>query len=715
MKRIAFFLLPLLAGTVTHAQESDTLDLTPVEVRAIRAGSTAPFTKTNLTRAGIEKENLGQDLPFILNRTPSVVVSSDAGNGVGYTGIRIRGTDATRINVTLNGVPFNDAESGGTFFVNLPDFASSANSIQIQRGVGTSSNGPGAFGATINLSTNEVAQKSYAELANSYGSFNTWKNTLRAGTGLINNRFTVDARLSRISSNGYIDRARSDLKSFYLSGAYLGDKSTLRLNVFSGWEETYQAWNGVLESDLKTARTYNSAGTERPGEPYDDETDNYHQTHYQLFYDHKLSPSLVFNTGLFYVRGKGYYQQYKADHKYADYNLVPLSPDVTRTDLVRQLWLDNHFYGTIFSLQHQSPTTQLTFGGSVSNYVGTHYGTVVWADKGYQSSNRWYDNDADKSDWNVYGKWQQTLLPGLQLFTDLQLRRVGYQANGFRDHPTLKVDETYTFFNPKAGISYAKDNFLAYASYSVANKEPNRDDFEAGATELPKPEQLHDIELGIEQKSGRGNWGATLYYMRYKNQLVLTGKINDVGAYTRTNIARSYRAGIELQGGAALANWVRFDANLALSRNRIRAFTEYIDQYDDDFNLVGQEANFYKETDISFSPDVVGGATLTFKPVPEMELSLLGKYVGSQYLDNTSNDARKLDAYYTQDARAIYTFSYKKLKGISLIGQVNNIFNTLYEPNGYTFSYYYGGALSTENYLFPMAGTNWVVGLNIKL
>jgi len=714
MKRIAFLFLPLLCGHYLHAQV-DTLDLTPVEVRAIRAGSTAPFTKTNLTRAGIEKENLGQDLPFVLNRTPSVVVASDAGNGVGYTGIRIRGTDATRINVTLNGVPFNDAESGGSFFVNLPDFTSSAASIQIQRGVGTSSNGPGAFGATINLSTNEVSKKSYLELAKSFGSFNTLKNTLRAGTGLLADKFTVDARLSRISSDGYVDRARSDLKAFYISGAYLGDKSSLRLNVFGGNEETYQAWNGISATDLKNNRTYNSAGTERPGQPYDDETDNYNQTHYQLFFDHKLSPTLVFNTGVFYVRGKGYYQQYKADRKYADYNISHPSGSATRTDLVRQLWLDNHFYGTIFSLQHQSPKTQLTFGGSVSHYTGDHYGTVIWAKEGFNSNGRWYNNESDKSDWNVYGKWQQTLLPGLSLFTDLQLRRIGYNTNGFRDYPGLLVNENYTFFNPKAGISYTKNNLMAYASYSVGNKEPNRDDFETGASELPKPEQLHDIELGVEGKSSRFNWGATLYYMNYKDQLVLTGKINDVGAYTRTNIAKSYRTGVELQAGVNLARWARLDANLALSRNRIKDFTEYVDQFDEDFNFTGQQENFYKETDISFSPAAVGGATLTLKPVQPLEVSLLGKYVGSQYLDNTGNDARKLKAYYTQDARAIYSFSAGKVKNISLIAQVNNIFNTLYEPNGYTFSYYYAGALTTENFYYPMAGTNWLAGITIIL
>jgi iron complex outermembrane receptor protein len=714
MKRILFFALSTLTATYLHAQE-DTLDLTPVEVKAIRAGNTAPFTKTNLTRAGIEKENLGQDLPFILNRTPSVVASSDAGTGIGYTGIRIRGTDATRINVTLNGVPFNDAESGGTFFVNLPDFASSASSIQIQRGVGTSSNGPGAFGATINMSTNEVTEKAYLELSNSFGSFNTLKNTLRAGTGLINEKFTVDARLSRISSDGYVDRARSDLKAFYISGSYRHNKSNLRLNVFSGNEETYQAWNGISAADLKERRTYNSSGTEKPGEPYEDETDNYRQTHYQAFFDHKLSPTLVFNTGVFYVRGKGYYQQYKANRSYSDYNITPLSTDVTTTDLVRRLWLDNHFYGTIFSLQHQTPKTGITVGGSVSHYSGDHFGTVTWADKGFKNAAHWYDNDAQKGDWNVYGKWQQNLTPKLQWFTDLQVRRVSYTANGFRDHPDLNIDEAYTFFNPKAGLSYTINNLMAYISYSVANKEPARDDFEAGAAEMPRPEQLNDIELGVEGKGATFSWGATLYYMNYKDQLVLTGKINDVGAYTRTNIAKSYRAGVELQGGLTLTKWLKLDANLALSRNRIHDFTEYIDEFDADFNFIGQQQVYYTETDISFSPDAVGAASLTAKPVQALELSLLGKYVGSQYLDNTKNDARKLRAYYTQDVRAIYTFSPFKIKSINLIAQVSNIFDTLYEPNGYTFSYYYNSALTTENYYFPMAGTNWMVGINIKL
>jgi iron complex outermembrane recepter protein len=717
MKRIALFPCLMASCLVMEAQEpttdkKDTIELIAVEVKALRANTTAPFSKTNLKKTEIEKQNLGQDLPFLLNQTPSVVVNSDAGNGIGYTGIRIRGTDPTRINVTLNGIPFNDAESNGTFFVDLPDFASSVNSIQIQRGVGTSSNGAGAFGATINLSTTEVNKQAYLESNNSYGSFNSLKNTLKLGTGLLGNHFTVDGRLSRISSDGYIDRATSNLKSFYVSSAFLSDNTNLRLHVFSGKEKTYQAWYGVSEADLATNRTVNYAGTERPGSPYDNETDNYKQDHYQLLFDQKLSSHLVFNTGLFLVKGKGFYEQYKADQSYADYGLTAPVSGSTETDLVRQLWLDNDFYGNIFSFQYSKDRTALTLGGALTRYKGSHFGTVTWAEHGLkETSNRWYDNKGDKADFNVYGKWQQNLTANWQVFTDLQYRKVDYQVDGFRYNPDVRVDETYHFFNPKVGISYHKNNWLAYASYSVANKEPNRDDFEAGVEEMPRPEQLHDLELGVERKSATYNWGATLYYMQYKDQLVLTGKINDVGAYTRTNIQDSYRVGIELQGGAVLTHWLQASANLTLSRNKMKDFTEYIDDYDNG----GQLVNTYNETDISFSPDLVGAASLIFKPLNKLELSLISKYVGRQYLDNTSNKARSLDAYYTQDVRAIYSFNKNWLKNLSIIGQVNNVFNTLYEPNGYTYSYFAGSTLTTENYYFPMAGTNWTLGVNIKL
>lgn len=712
MKR-NFLLATLFFPFLVHAQE-DTLDLTPVEVKAVRAGATAPFAKTNLNREEIARQNLGADLPFLLQHTPSVVAYSDAGNGIGYTGLRIRGTDPTRINVTLNGVPFNDAESGGTFFVDLPDFASSVHSIQVQRGVGTSSNGAGAFGATINISTNEGATRPYLALNNSYGSFSTWKNTLQAGSGTWGRYFSTDLRLSRISSSGYIDRASSDLRSFYVSQAFQKGGTSLRLNVFSGREKTYQAWYGVPQADLANNRTANYAGTEKPDAPYENETDNYTQTHYQLFFNQKLRGSWVLNTGLFYVRGKGFYEQYKADEDYADYKLaypVRNGDTVFRTDLVRQLWLDNHFYGSVFSLQRQQAGAQLTFGGAAMDYLGDHFGLVTSAQNGFTPSGRWYDNDGRKKDLNLYGKWQQQLGKGVQLFTDLQWRYVGYRVEGFRYNPSLFVDRQYHFFNPKLGLSYANDGLLLFGSYSVAHREPSRDDFETGTGEGPRPERLYDTELGLEHKKNRHSVGANLYHMRYKDQLVLTGKLNDVGAYTKTNIANSYRMGIELQGAYAAATWMQLSANLTLSRNRIRDFTEYIDDYD----AGGQKALTYRETYISFSPAVTGSATILWKPLKKLQVYQVSKYVGKQYLDNTSNENRKLNPYFVQDLQVVYSMHPKKLGNIEITGRVNNLFDVRYEPNGYTFSYFYNGQLQTENYYFPMAGVNWMVGVNIKM
>lgn len=716
MKRIAFFNLAFWALSA-QAQFTDTSELLPVEIRAVRAAITAPFAKTTITKSDIRRQNLGQDLPFLLNQTPSVVANSDAGNGVGYTGIRIRGTDATRINVTLNGIPFNDAESQGTFFVNMPDFSSSVQSIQIQRGVGTSTNGPAAFGATINLNTNEVNKKAYLELNNSYGSFNTMKNTVRASTGLLGNHFTADLRLSRIVSDGYIERASSDLKAIYFSGAYLSKKTDLRLNIFSGKEKTYQAWNGVTEADLKTNRRINYAGTERPGIPYENETDNYKQTHYQLFFTQRFNQALTLNTALFYTKGKGYYEQYKADEKYSRYGLpdwIMGSDTIRRTDLIRQLWLDNDFYGATYSLQYSKNKTELILGGLVSRYEGLHFGEVIWAEKGLTSSQPWYRHPAAKNDFTVYGKWQQQLGKGFQSFVDLQLRKVAYTLNGFRDNPDVNVNAEYAFFNPKFGLSYQLRNWLFYASYAVGQKEPNRDDFEAGATAQPRPEQLQDWEAGIERREKRSSFSANFYYMKYRDQLVLTGRINDVGAYTRTNIPKSYRAGIELQGGYVFSKMVKASANIAFSRNKISNFTEFVDAYDANGEFVGQKESFKRETDISFSPEIVGGATITIAPVKSISVDLISKYVGDQYLDNTSNAGRKLNAFFVQDARLIYQLSFRRIKNIELIGQVNNVFNKLYEPNGYTFSYYNDNQLTTENYYFPMAGINWMMGLNLR-
>jgi iron complex outermembrane receptor protein len=714
MKRILFF-LGLSATISAKAQQTDSIGLEPVEVRAIRASAMAPFAKTNLSRKDIQKQNLGQDLPFLLNQTPSVIVNSDAGNGVGYTGIRIRGTDATRINVTINGIPFNDPESSGAFFVNLPDLLSSAGSVQIQRGVGTSTNGAASFGGTINLSTNEVNLQPYFESNNSFGSFNTLKNNIRGGTGLLGGHFTTDLRLSRISSDGYIDRAKTDLQSYYLSSAYIADKTTIRFNAFSGKERTYQAWNGVSETDLRVNRRYNSSGTERPGEPYKNETDNYLQNHYQLFLTQQLAPKLTFNTGLFYIKGKGYYEQYKADERYTSYGLnnpVYGNATVTRTDLIRQLWLDNDFYGNVFSFLYTGHKTELTVGGAISKYIGNHFGEIIWAKNGLPENNtRWYDNDATKHDANVYAKMQQELLPNLHAFADLQVRRVRHRITGFRYNPDLRVNEGYTFFNPKAGLTFRAGLWTAFASYAIGNKEPNRDDFEAAVSDLPRPEQLHDLEVGLEHKTRAASFGATVYYMRYKDQLVLTGKINDVGAYTRTNIAKSFRLGVELQGGAQLNTWLRASGNLTLSKNRVKNFQEYFDDYDNG----GQESKAYNETDISFSPAVTGAATISITPLRQVSIDLLSKYVSKQYLDNTSNESRKLNAYFTEDIRMAYSLQKGLLKNADLILQINNVFNKKYEPNGYTLSYISSAQTVTENYYFPMAGTNWMAGLNVRL
>jgi iron complex outermembrane recepter protein len=704
--------------------------LTPVEVVAIRAADRMPFTKTNLNKQSIEKMNTGVDLPFIINQTPSVVVNSDAGNGIGYTGIRIRGTDATRINMTLNGIPYNDAESQGLFFVNLPDFASSVNSIQIQRGVGTSSNGAGAFGATLNLSTNEFNEKAYAEVNNGFGSFNSWRHTVKAGTGLLNNHFTIDARLSFINSDGFIDRAATDLRSFYISAAYLNKKSSLRFNVFSGKEVTFQAWNGIPEAKLKgdaaalqnhywnnvgvlyktredsinlfnpnNNRTYNTF-------QYNNQTDNYQQDHYQLFFNHELNKAWNLNTAFFLTRGRGFYEEYRTDVDLADYGLA-----AAQSDIVRQLWLDNWFYGTTYSLQYKKNKDQFTAGGAYTRYKGLHYGKVIWSEVFVPKDYRWYDLDAFKNDFSVYAKYQRRLAQRWELFTDVQYRAVSYTLNGFRNNPALRIDNDFNFLNPKLGISYADGKgWLGFASLSVGNKEPNRDDFEAGAAQQPVHERLLDWELNIEQRKANYNWSITGYYMRYKNQLVLTGKINDVGAYARINIPESYRAGVELQGAVKPLSWFNAAANLTLSSNRVLNFTEFSDDYDNG----GQIETFYKSAPLSFSPAVVGGATLNFIPVKNSELSLLSKYVSRQYLDNTGNNARSIDAFFVSDLRVAYTLKTKLAKEIVLSFQLNNVLNAMYEANGYTYNYIFGGQTIVENFYYPMAGRNFMMGVNVK-
>ncbi len=688
--------------------------LEPLEVRSIRVGKDAPFTKTDLDKATLEKENLGRDIPYILNQTPSFVATSDAGNGVGYTGMRIRGSDASRINITLNGIPFNDAESQGAFLVNLPDITSSVNSIQIQRGAGSSTNGAGAFGASVNISTNTLNKDAYVRFNNSYGTFNTWKNTVLAGSGVISDHFNFEMRLSRISSDGYIDRGSSNLKSFYTSASYTDENKSVRLNIFSGKEKTYQAWNGVPEHLLATDRTFNSSGTEKPGEPYANETDNYSQTHYQLFYNQKVNRALSFNVAGFLTRGLGYYEQYKASQKFRKYGL----PDFTAggqtfssTDLVRQLWLDNYFYGGIFSIQFRNNENTVVWGGGLYQYEGGHYGRVIWAEMGVNKDHEYYNNPALKKDAHTYLKWQYRLTPELSTFADVQFRFVDYSMNGFKNTPSLFVRQKYQFLNPKAGISYTKNKMKGYASYSLANKEPNRDDFEVSTGSQPKYETLHDFELGFEREGKLFSYAVNGFYMLYKNQLIATGKINDVGAYTRENADDSYRLGIEISGSAAVSKWMKISGNLAVSKNKIAAYSEFVDDYDNG----GQKSYSHKNTDIAFSPAVVGAATVQFDPVKNLSVFFIGKHVSKQYLDNTQHNSRSLNPYYVQDLRLHYTLQNKLFASTELVLYVNNLFNKVYESNGYTFSYFSGGSYTTENYYFPMAGTNFTLAVNIKL
>ena len=713
---LSFCLLSNAVKSQEKSRLSDTTLLQPVEINAVRAGDKTPVAKTTLSRKEIEERNIGQDLPFILNQTPSVQVNSDAGNGIGYTGIRIRGTDASRINVTLNGIPYNDAESQGTFFVDLPDFVSSASSIQVQRGVGTSTNGAGAFGGSINISTNDLITKKSIEFNNSAGSFHSFKNTLLLNSGLIRKHFVINGRLSDIRSDGYIDRAASRLRSFFTSAAYVDNKRSLRLNVFSGSEKTYQAWYGIDEKTLSVNRRYNAAGTEKPGEPYPNETDNYTQTHYQLFYNQQLNRRWKGSIAFFLTKGKGYYEQYKAAASLDAYGLAPYinGPDTTfSTDLVRRLWLDNDFYGSIFSVQYNHQKTSLLIGGSLNNYEGRHFGEIISAavQAAVPVNYRWYNLYANKTDLSVYGKWTQQLDAHWQTFADLQVRSVHYRINGFRNNPAISINNDFFFFNPKAGITYTKNNRQFYISYARAAKEPNRDDFEAGAARQPKPEQLHDFETGFEIKNKKNAWSINAFLMLYKDQLVLTGQINDVGAYTRTNIPKSYRAGIELQGSSQINNWLSVQGNITFSRNKVKNFTAFIDDYDNG----GQQTKSYRSADIAFSPAVTGAGSINIKPFKNTSVSLGSKYVSRQFLDNSSEKNRSLDGYYIQDIRFNYTKAYKSGRSLNFFVQGNNLFSEKYEPNGYTFSYIYGGTQTTENYYFPMALFNVMAGIGIKL
>lgn len=691
-------------------------------VNGTRASDVTPTTFQNIKKEDIAKLNLGQDIPMLLNYTPSVVSFSDAGAGIGYTGLRIRGSDQTRINVTVNGIPLNDAESHGVFWVNMPDFASSVDNMQIQRGVGTSTNGAATFGASINIQTDTRQDEAYGEVDNSFGSFNTRRHTVKAGTGLLNNRWAFDARLSQITSDGYMDRASSDLRSYFLTGGYYGENHVFKLNVFSGAEKTYQAWEGVPEALLETNRTFNRY-------TYDNQTDNYQQDHYQFIYTGKINQNWKANAALHYTYGRGYYEQFRGNDRLRNYGLPSVvigGESISRMDIIRRRWLDNDFFGGVFSLNYISDDSKLdaVLGGGINRYDGDHFGEIIWmqyADN-VNIRDRYYDNNAVKDDRNIYLKGTYEASEGLFLFGDLQYRGVDYRFDGLNnDLRNVSGNVSYNFFNPKFGLTYqtSSGNSL-YASYAVANREPVRRDFTDSpiVDRAPQAENLQNIEAGIKANTSKYSYNVNFYYMNYNNQLVLTGQLNDVGAYVRDNVANSYRAGIEIDGAYKISPKFTLGGNLAISRNKIAEFTEYIDDYS--AAEFFQEEITYTDTDIAFSPNAVASAILDYKPTKNFEISLLNKYVGSQFMDNTMNENRKLDAFWTTDLRFNYALRPRFVKNMEFTLMVYNIFNKLYEPNGYTFSYFLpgeGGAgrqLTTENFYYPMAGTNFLAGVKLR-
>ena len=690
-------------------------ELDAVMVKAVRANDKTPMSFSNLSKKELRERNLGQDIPMLLNFLPSVVTTSDAGNGFGYTGIRVRGSDASRVNVTVNGIPYNDSESQGTFWVNMPDFVPSVENVQLQRGVGTSTNGAGAFGASLNLLTDAVNQESSGEVSNSFGSFNSRKHTVKFGTGLMNNHFEISGRLSNIKSDGFIDRAASDLKSYFLQGTYLKNNTLIKALVFGGTEKTYQSWNGIEDLDkLENDRTYNTSGEYIDDNGnlkfYDNETDNYKQDHYQLHWNHRWSDFWSTNLAFHYTKGKGFYENYKQGEDVADYGIEPQEIDgtlVEESDVIRRKWLDNDFYGTTFSLNYKKDKIDFIAGGGYNRYEGKHYGNVLWTRSVIlpEYNFQYYDDFSTKNDLNVFAKLNYALTSKWNLFGDIQYRNVSYKANG---NETGLVNDTFKFFNPKAGITFTvneTNNF--YFSYARANREPNRTDYEDGS---PKPEKMNDFELGWRYNSEKAKVNINAYWMKYQDQLVLTGGLNDVGSPIRANSGKSYRLGIEMEAIIVLSEKFLLRPNVTISSNKNQDFV---------FERDGVLQNL-GDTDIAFSPNVIAANAVTFLPIKNMQISLLTKFVGEQYMGNIDSKGSKLESYAVNDLSVSYEFKPKSVfKSILITGLLNNIFDYKYESNGYFYTYDDEDATSGDitTYegagYYPQAGINFLAGLTL--
>ena len=725
LKSIATFIfLFSLCSVYAQEKEQDTTDvekLDEVLVKSVRVDAKSPITHTNVTKKEIAKRNLGQDIPILLNFLPSVVTTSDAGAGVGYTGIRVRGVSPQSTNITLNGIPYNDAESLGTFWVNLGDFASSVESLQLQRGVGTSTNGSGAFGASINILTDAVSKEASGEISNSFGSFNTRKHTVKFSTGRLNEHFEIAGRLSNIASDGYIDRASADLKSYFLQGAYVDDNTLIKAIVFGGNEVTYQSWFGIDRETLERDRTFNPAGqyTDDDGNTkfYDNEVDNYSQDHYQLHWNQRYNNYWSTTVGVNYTYGRGYFEQFREDDDFSTYGFEEVTVNgetINTTDLIRRRWLDNDFYVINASANYKNNGLDMIFGGSFSHYDGDHFGEVIWSEFASQSEirDRYYEGNGKKNDLSFFAKANYRLNDQIQLYGDLQLRNVNYETSGINSNLTqFNVDENYTFFNPKLGITYElNDSNDLYFSYARANREPTRDEFENDPN--IEPEQLNDFEIGWRHKNGNFSFNANSYIMLYNEQLVLTGEINDVGAQLRSNSGESYRIGLELEAVIPVTPKLTLQPNMTLSSNRNR---ETIVSLNGELQNLGS-------TEIAFSPNLVAANAVVFQPMNQLQMSLLSKYVGEQFMGNTENPDSKLDSFFVNDFNVTYTLETNSFfDSIVFTGLVNNIFNKKYVSNGYFGSFDFddpnsptGTSTGFFSGFYPQATTNFLVGVTLN-
>jgi iron complex outermembrane receptor protein len=694
--------------------------LDAVLISAVRVNADSPITYSNIEKEEIAERNLGQDIPILMNFMPSVVTTSDAGAGVGYTGIRVRGSDATRVNVTINGIPYNDAESQGTFWVNMPDLASSTESIQLQRGVGTSTNGSGAFGASVSLLTDAVSEEANGEISNSIGSFNTRKHTVKFSTGKLANNFELAGRLSKIESDGYIDRASSDLSAYFLQGSYVDDNTLIKALAFGGHEITYQAWYGIDRQTLETNRTFNPSGqyTDQDGNTrfYDNEVDNYRQDHYQFHWNQKLSEHWTTNLGLNYTYGRGYFEQYREDESFATYGFEEITINgttINETDLIRRRWLDNDFYVINANANYRKNNLDMDFGAFLGVYDGDHFGEVIWARFASDSEirDRYYEGNGKKNDLSFFTKATIRVNDKLSLFGDVQLRNVTYKTSGLTsDQDPFNIDENFLFFNPKAGINYKlNENNSLYFSYARANREPNRNDFENNNN--VKSEQLDDFELGWRWKGENFTVNTNAYYMLYNNQLVLTGALDDVGAALRTNSGKSYRLGLEIDAAIQLSSQFSVRPNVAISTNKNIDFFA-----SKDGNLVN-----LGNTNISFSPDFIAGNMITYAPSRNFQVSLLSKYVGEQFMGNIDSEVSRLDSYFTNDLNLVYEIKMNTFcESIVFTGLINNIFDVEYVSNGYFFTFdddfSNPGTITTIEGagFYPQATRNFLLGMTLN-